>query len=47
MSSKKSRGPKPDRVKIKGNWGKAVSQSLKKKRPDGGWPESDKKKKRD
>jgi len=31
-------GPKPERLKIKGDWEKAVTRSFKKKRPPGGWP---------
>lgn len=39
-------GPKPDRVKIDMDRGKAVDKALKKKRPKGGWP-SDKEDKKD
>lgn len=35
---KKSRGPSPERVKIKGDWEKAVGKALKKERPKEGWP---------
>ena len=45
--SKSKTGPKPDRVKIKGNWKDAVAESLKKRPPEGGWPDTDKKKKKD
>jgi len=31
-------GPKPDVLKIKGNWRDAVKKSLAKKKPAGGWP---------
>ena len=31
-------GPKPQLLKIKGNWQKAVTKSFKKKKPLGGWP---------
>lgn len=31
-------GPKPDVLKLDGNWEDAVAQSLKKKKPAGGWP---------
>jgi hypothetical protein len=31
-------GPKPQLLKIKGNWEKAVTKSFKKKKPPGGWP---------
>lgn len=43
---KKSKtGPKPDHVKIQGNWEKAVGDALKKKRPKEGWPEEAKEEK--
>lgn len=35
---KKKRGPKPDTIKIEGNWQTAVGKALKKKRPEKGWP---------
>ncbi len=31
-------GPKPDLLKIEGNWKSAVKQSLDKKKPETGWP---------
>ena len=31
-------GPKPDILKIKGNWQDAIKKSLKKKKPESGWP---------
>jgi hypothetical protein len=31
-------GPKPDLLKIKGNWQAAMKKSLTKKRPPEGWP---------
>ena len=37
-------GPKPERVKIDGDWKDAVGDALKKPRPADGWPNSDKKK---
>jgi hypothetical protein len=40
------RGPKPDRVKIEGDWEGAVGKALNKPRPKDGWPEEKKKKKR-
>ncbi|MCA9281713.1 MAG: hypothetical protein KDA30_06710 [Phycisphaerales bacterium] len=32
-------GPDPERLKIDGDWKDAVKESLKKKRPEGGWPD--------
>ena len=43
--NKKQRGPKPDQLKIDGNWEDAVKEALEKKRPKGGWPKKAKKKK--
>ena len=37
--AKKRMGPKPDRVKIEGDWESAVAKALEKKRPVGGWPD--------
>jgi hypothetical protein len=31
-------GPKPDMLKIEGNWKDAVKKSLAKKKPAQGWP---------
>ena len=31
-------GPKPDRLKIEGNWQAAIKKSLTKKKPKKGWP---------
>jgi len=31
-------GPKPDTLKIKGDWRSAVKKSLMKKKPAEGWP---------
>jgi len=31
-------GPKPDLLKIKGNWKAAVKTSFDKKKPANGWP---------
>jgi hypothetical protein len=31
-------GPKPQMLKIKGSWEKAVTNSFKKKKPPEGWP---------
>ena len=41
---KKQSGPEPDRVKLTGDWEKAVADALAKKRPKEGWPEPEKKK---
>jgi hypothetical protein len=32
------RGPKPDLLKIEGDWGDAVKKTLGKKKPAAGWP---------
>lgn len=34
------RGPKPETVKIEGDWEEAVKTALDKKRPAEGWPDS-------
>jgi len=31
-------GPKPELLKIKGSWKKAITKSLAKKKPPEGWP---------
>ena len=31
-------GPKPELLKINGNWERAVTQSLRKTKPANGWP---------
>ena len=36
---KKKRGPKPDKLKINGDWEKALQKAVKKKKPEDGWPE--------
>jgi len=33
-----ARGPKPETLKIKGNWQAAIKKSLTKKKPKQGWP---------
>jgi hypothetical protein len=45
MAAKKSktkvktpRGPKPEVLKIEGNWKDAMRKLISKKRPVGGWP---------
>jgi hypothetical protein len=35
-------GPKPDTLKIEGDWIDAVDKALTKKRPAGGWPKAPK-----
>jgi hypothetical protein len=34
----KPRGPKPEVLKIEGNWKDAMRKLISKKRPVGGWP---------
>ncbi len=34
-------GPKPDRLKIEGEWEEAVKEALDKERPPEGWPEKE------
>jgi len=34
----KKTGPKPELLKIKGNWEKAVTRSFQKQKPPEGWP---------
>ena len=31
-------GPKPQVLKLEGNWEDAVTKALRKKKPPGGWP---------
>jgi hypothetical protein len=38
-------GPKPDQLKIEGNWEDAVKKAVNKEKPEGGWPKEDKSKK--
>jgi len=35
---KKKTGPKPERLKLKGEWESLVQKALKKSRPKKGWP---------
>jgi hypothetical protein len=35
---KKTPGPKPEGLKLEGNWKDAIKKSLQKKHPDAGWP---------
>ena len=39
----KKTGPKPDRVKVDGDWEEAIDKALKKPRPKDGWPEPENK----
>lgn len=38
-------GPKPDRLKLEGDWKERVAQAVRKKRPESGWPKPEPKKK--
>jgi hypothetical protein len=47
MGTKKStRGPKPDRLAIEGDWHAAVKKALSVERPPTGWPRVDKRAKK-
>lgn len=35
---KEPRGPKPDVLKLQGDWRDAMKKSLEKKKPERGWP---------
>lgn len=37
---KQKSGPKPDTIKIDGDWEDSVGKALKKKRPKEGWPKA-------
>jgi hypothetical protein len=39
----KKRGPKPDILKIEGDWEKSVKKAINKVKPKDGWPEQGKK----
>jgi hypothetical protein len=43
-TTKKSHGPAPEVLKIEGNWKDAMRKLISKKRPAGGWPKPEKKK---
>lgn len=45
--AKPKRGPKPDSLKLEGDWRDAVNKAIKKKRPKDGWPTFDKNPKKD
>jgi hypothetical protein len=36
--SKAKRGPKPEVLKLKGNWQRSIKRSMAKKKPPEGWP---------
>jgi hypothetical protein len=38
----KKRGPKPDTLKLKGDWKDLMGKALEKKRPKEGWPKPEK-----
>jgi hypothetical protein len=38
LKKKKTPGPKPEIVRIEGNWREAVKKSLSIKKPANGWP---------
>ena len=42
---KNATGPKPERLKLAGDWEKLVGKALAKKRPESGWPDAKAKKK--
>jgi hypothetical protein len=44
---RKSPGPVPEVLKIEGDWKDAMRKLISKKRPVGGWPKPEPKKKRD
>jgi hypothetical protein len=37
----KPRGPKPEVLKIEGDWKDAMRKLISKKRPEAGWPKGD------
>jgi len=38
-NKKKVPGPKPETLKLEGDWRKAIKKSLAKKKPKEGWPD--------
>jgi len=40
QKKRKTPGPKPEIIKIEGDWRDAVKQSLQKKKPASGWPKT-------
>lgn len=43
----KKRGPKPESLRVEGDWRDAMGKALKKRRPKAGWPREPEKKKPD
>ena len=41
---RKKPGPKEDKLKINGDWEKAIGKAIRKEKPADGWPDKDKKK---
>jgi len=42
MARKKSKpGPEADRLKLGGDWKDRLAEAVRKKRPEGGWPDPD------
>ena len=35
-------GPKPNHLKIEGDWQEAIKKAVEKKKPKNGWPDKDK-----
>lgn len=40
---KKKTGPKPDNLKIEGDWKSAMGKAIKKEKPKKGWPKDSEK----
>ena len=45
-SKKRKPGPKPDAVKLEGDWRDMMGKALLRKRPNEGWPKPEKSKKK-
>jgi len=41
-NGRKRRGPKPNHLKIEGDWQEAIKKAVKKKKPPEGWPDKKK-----
>ena len=39
-------GPKPDHLKLQGDWEEAVQKAIRKEKPEEGWPDDKKGKKK-